>query len=153
RSEGQLDVVPLKQQVFLAARQRMRPASGPVPVFEESVGTGDEVRMNLSTYEFIRQNKLYNLQGQIAQFSAGNTNLNFPMNAKEVKAQWRRIAEADKPRYHWAEVTLNNGAKEPWGLTALHVISKDLPNWFWATFEHIDNRRAGPVGGGGPPDN
>jgi hypothetical protein len=26
-----------------------------------------------------------------------------------------------------------------WGLTGFHMTSKDLPNWFWATFEHVDN--------------
>ena len=25
------------------------------------------------------------------------------------------------------------------GLTALHITTKDLPNWLWATFEHVDN--------------
>ena len=23
--------------------------------------------------------------------------------------------------------------------TALHITTKDIPNWFWATFEHVDN--------------
>lgn len=25
------------------------------------------------------------------------------------------------------------------GLVAMHLSTKELPNWFWATFEHIDN--------------
>jgi hypothetical protein len=36
-------------------------------------------------------------------------------------------------------VTLPDGTKRLFGLTALHIVSKDLPNWFWATFEHVDN--------------
>ena len=86
----------------------------------------------------------------MAQFNAGKSNLNFPPNAKEVKAQWRKIKATDKPRYHWAEVTKADGSKEIWGLTGLHVLTKDLPNWFWATFEHIDNKQEGPVEGGAP---
>jgi hypothetical protein len=145
RVERQFDAVPIKQQVFLAARQRSRAASGPILTFDAMVGNLNEVRLNASTYEFIRQNKLFNIQGQVAQFSAGKENLVFPLAAKEVKAQWRKIREADKARYHWAEVTRNNGTKETWGMTALHIITKDLPNWFWATFEHIDNKQTGPL--------
>jgi hypothetical protein len=26
-----------------------------------------------------------------------------------------------------------------YGLTALHIITKDIPQWFWSTFEHVDN--------------
>ncbi len=61
------------------------------------------------------------------------------MPAKEVKAQWRVITAAEKPRYHWVEVTGSDGQQKIYGLTALHITSKDLPNWFWATFEHVDN--------------
>ena len=60
--------------------------------------------MNSATYEFIRQNKLYNVEGQIAQFVAGQENLFFPPNAKEIKAVWSRIDVSDRPRYHWTEV-------------------------------------------------
>jgi hypothetical protein len=35
--------------------------------------------------------------------------------------------------------------KEIWGLTALHIITKDIPNWFWTTFEHIDNKARPPI--------
>ena len=141
RQERQFDRVPIKQFVAMAMRQRTSPR--PSPEFDEAVGEFNEVRLNLSTYDFIRDNKLYNIEGQVAQFNAGKDNLNFPGNAKEVKAQWRQIAEADKPRYHWAEVTRDNGVKEVWELTALHITTKDLPNWFWTTFEHIDNKQAG----------
>lgn len=148
RTERQFEPIPLKQLAFLAAQQRIRPGGGPAIVFDETVGGGNEVRMNVSTYEFIRENKLYNIQGQVAQFATGKANLKFPSNAKEVKAEWRKIREADKPRYHWAEVTRNRGTKEVWGLTALHIITKDLPNWFWATFEHVDNKTPGTLDGG-----
>ncbi len=29
----------------------------------------------------------------------------------------------------------------PFGLVGLHIITKDIPNWFWTTFEHVDNPR------------
>ncbi|MDW9667809.1 hypothetical protein GOB27_14565 [Sinorhizobium meliloti] len=28
---------------------------------------------------------------------------------------------------------------KPFGLVGLHIITKDIPNWFWATFEHASN--------------
>jgi hypothetical protein len=149
RTERQFEPIPRKELAFLAAQQiQRRPGQGPVVVFDAAVGGGNEIRMNQAAYEFIRQNKLYNVQGQIAQFASGKANLKFPLDAKEIKAQWRKIRESDKPRYHWAEVTRNTGAKEIWGLTALHIITKDLPNWLWATFEHVDNKQPGPLDGG-----
>lgn len=149
REESQFDRIPIKQQIFFSMRRR-ETQRGPAPAFDEAVGGGNEVRMNQTTYDFIRENTLYNVEGQVAQFNAGKSNLNFPPNAKEVKAQWRKIKATDKPRYHWAEVTKADGSKEIWGLTGLHVLTKDLPNWFWATFEHIDNKQEGPVEGGAP---
>jgi hypothetical protein len=152
RQERQFDPAPRQLQVFRAIENALRPTDRPglAPAFDAAVGAGNEVRMNQSAYEFVRQSNLYNVEGQVAQFAAGKENLNFPPNAKEVKAQWRKIKEADKPRYHWAEVTLNNGQKESWGLTALHISTKDLPNWLWTTFEHIDNKTPGQVDGGPP---
>ncbi|MEO1092669.1 MAG: hypothetical protein AAFX81_18760 [Pseudomonadota bacterium] len=100
----------------------------------------NETRLNKATYQFIRDNELYNLEGQIALFESGVERIDFPLAAKEIKAQWRVIEEADKLRYHWAPVTRLDGTQAIYGLTALHITTKDLPNWFWATFEHIDNR-------------
>jgi hypothetical protein len=114
----------------------------PAPSFESH--GGNEVRMNKTSYEFIRSNTLYNAEGQIAKFVAGEVNLNFSPNAKLVKARWRQIDPAQKARYHWAEITRTGGTPETWGLVSLHIITKDLPNWFWSTFEHIDNKSAAP---------
>lgn len=125
-----------KQDAFAEFRQR-RTKAAPAPSFEG--GAGNEIRLNSSSHEFIRTAKLFNVEGQIAHFTAGEQNLNFPANAKLIKARWRTINASDKPRYHWAEIT-RNGTTEVWGLTALHIITKDLPNWFWATFEHIDTK-------------
>jgi hypothetical protein len=126
-----------KQIAFLPFAQR-RVKAAPVASFEG--GAGDEVRMNLSSFEFVRKNTLYNVEGQIAHFTAGKLNLDFFANSKLIKARWRAITESDKARYHWAEITRSDQTKEVWGLSALHIITKDLPNWFWATFEHIDTK-------------
>lgn len=100
----------------------------------------NETRMNKESYEFVRENELYHLEGQVALFNSGVEAISFPLAAKEIKAQWREIEETDKPRYHWAEVTKLDGTTQLYGMTALHITTKDLPNWLWATFEHIDNK-------------
>lgn len=146
RNVEHFDTTPLQ----LVARARMLAATGqPLPAFdlvpaEESI---NETRMNKTTYEFVRQHELYNIEGQEALVARGVDTSEFPLNAKEVKAQWREIAAADKSRYHWTEVRTSASEMKIYGLTALHITTKDLPNWFWATFEHIDNKLAEADGG------
>ena len=102
----------------------------------------EEVRMNKSNMDFIVDNHLWYVQGQIAAFNSGKK-IDFRPEAKEVKAHWKEITAADKPRYHWQQ-----GADgKLYGLIALHVMTKDLPNWFWATWEHVDNPDRCKIGG------
>jgi len=128
------DPMPLQQLV----REQMATGDlGLQPAFDPNDPQGNEVRMNKATFDFIATNGLYHLGGQ-EQFFYDGKRIDFPLAAKEVKAQWRPIREADKPKYHWAAVR-RDGQTEVWGLTAIHITTKDLPNWFWATFEHVDN--------------
>ncbi len=103
----------------------------------ESAKRLTEIRMNRAAFEFIRAHDLYSIDGQLRAVAAGQ--VRFPYGAKEVKAKWRPISEAERARYHTLTVTLADGTQRLYGLTALHIASKDLPNWFWATFEHVDN--------------
>ena len=105
---------------------------------------GNETRMNRETFDFIASNDLYYIEGQEKFFNQG-LKVDFPVAAREIKAQWRRLDDASQHgRYHTAQVN-NRGTTETWGLTALHITTKDLPNWFWATFEHKDNEGFGGV--------
>jgi hypothetical protein len=97
-----------------------------------------EIRMNRTAYEYIRARELYNLDGQLRAID-GTAGVHFPAGSTEVKAKWRPILESERARYHTVEVRLDDGEIRPYGLTALHLVSKDLPHWFWATFEHVDN--------------
>ena len=97
-----------------------------------------EIRMNRMAFDYIRARELYNIDGQL-KFLAQHRAVSFPATTTEVKAQWRPIDAADKHRYHTLEVVQGDGTKQLYGLTALHLVTKDLPNWFWATFEHVDN--------------
>ena len=108
----------------------------PEPGFHPLIvlGGNEEVRRNRPTFDFIVKSGLWYTEG-IAKYFANGQSVSFPNDSVEVKAEWKQIKDADKPRYHWnmdSQGTL-------FGLTALHVISKVLPNWTWATFEHTDN--------------
>ena len=94
----------------------------------------EEVRMNEDTVDYIAQNQLWYIEGQIRAFET-NFTVSFPTGSREIKANWVPIAEADKGRFHWT----SSPSGQLYGLVALHVLSKDLPNWFWATFEHAAN--------------
>jgi hypothetical protein len=97
-----------------------------------------EIRMNRPAFDFVRSRELYNIDGQLRVFDSGKP-VRFPYGAREVKAKWRPIGEAERGRYHTMSVRFADGSSKLYGLTALHIISKDLPHWFWATFEQVEN--------------
>jgi hypothetical protein len=98
---------------------------------------GNEVRINRPGYAYIVGEGLYDLELLRAQAKAKHAPT-FPPGTQVVKAMWVRIKEEDKPRYHWRTALSTTGEKEVWGLTGLHLMTKDLPTWFWADFEHED---------------
>ncbi|MBY3173132.1 MULTISPECIES: hypothetical protein [Rhizobium] len=124
-----------------------------------SIAGMDETRMNRITYDTIRDKGLYSLEGLDRAYAAADAAgasmiVDFDQGAKEIKARWVRIdqpnecnpdgtdLEAAKQRYHWRTLTATDATGQPdvqtWGLVSLHIITKDLPNWFWVDFGHID---------------
>jgi hypothetical protein len=110
-------------------------------VFKGEGGFG-ETRMNRWTYDFIKRNCLWSKEGQQryagAVLAGKKGPISFPVDSIEVKAAWldflaHGIPEKDQKKYYTAEY---KGRK--YGLTSLHIITKDIPNWFWATFHHVD---------------
>lgn len=118
-------------------------------------GVGEEVHRNQVAFDYIIKNGLWYREGISAFFanaaSVANDNaaftaagVVFPRGAIEVKANWVAIEEKDKPKYHWNYSYIAPTGNAPastqlLGLVAIHIISKDLPNWMWCTFEHVDN--------------
>jgi hypothetical protein len=100
---------------------------------------GVEVRMNRAAYEHIRDNTLYNIEG-LEEKLRKKQKIAFPTAAREIKALWVKINEKEKPRYHW-RTRMSGKQEELWGLAGLHIATRDLPNWFWCDFEHIDYER------------
>lgn len=103
--------------------------------FFDPTGPFSETRMNQAAYEFIKDNGLYSLEGQ-EKYHREHRLIDLPIPAMEIKSAWRVLTpeEAQSGRFH-----TNTADGNTFGLIALHIITKDLPEWFWATFEHVDN--------------
>ena len=105
-------------------------------------GASEEVRINKQTVDYLQANDLWYVEGKAARFASGQV-VNFPPDAREVKANWIKLEDAekalghtvDKEDYHWDK----DDAGNIWLLVAMHLVSKETPNWIWATFEHEDN--------------
>jgi hypothetical protein len=124
------------------AREGVQEAGGLLPALPPGIAQGvtEETRHNRATFDFIVQNNLYRLSGLKAAFGK---NLSFPIDSIEVKANWvpvgdipaftnNRVTQAQVPQlYH-----VNSAGGIQYALVAMHVISKLVPNWTWATFEH-----------------
>jgi len=101
---------------------------------------------NVISYDFIREKKLYNRDGQQHYGPVV-----FPFGAVEIKAAWRILTGADNPaRYYTAHASVRTAGGErdaAVGLTGLHIIIKtpNAPQWIWSTFEQVDNV-PGPAG-------
>jgi hypothetical protein len=111
----------------------------------------EETRRNFSTWDFIRKNNLYKVSGLIDAFNNGVL-IDFPIDSMEVKANWFPVRSPQDPSksgipgydgnpdlaaqlYHVNTAT----DQKQYALVSMHVISKLVPNWTWATFEHKNN--------------
>lgn len=130
---------PAAKRLRPPRQQAVRSAAFDVPpIPPDRIPDGDEeVRNNRPAFDYIVQQGLWYQEGVLQQ-AAKPGGIRFPQEAVTVKARWRYITPAEKPRFHWAEYELK-GTNVLVGLTALHVTSKVIPNWHWATFEQVDN--------------
>jgi len=106
---------------------------------------GKETRRNRPVFDFIVASGLFTERGLAGAFAS---KISFPTDSIEVKAEWIPVAQlklwngvtADEAArfYHLATARIA-GRDVAVALVALHVISKEVPNWTWATFEHWKN--------------
>jgi len=113
-----------------------------------------EVLMNKAEFEYVRNNGLYNINGQIA-FSNNETNIaNFPkgnydadsVGATEIKFAWKILEPTDiAERYFVDEGYIVNETTQKLelrklGMIGMHISQKTPTGkqWVWSTFEHID---------------
>ena len=128
-----------------AGRQAIQESGRLLPAIPPGLpNINEETRRNKSAFDFIVGNNLHKITGLRAAFGKP---ISFPVDAIEVKANW--VAVADIPSFSLNRVTLANVPKmyhvntasdgKQYALVAMHVISKLVPNWTWATFEHSLN--------------
>jgi len=106
---------------------------------------GEEVRRNRSTFNFIKDNRLYSRDGLKAYAKP----IVFPSDSIEVKANWVPVSQLAQflsgsgaptdPKLYHLNTTTENGKQVQYALLSFHIISKMVPNWTWATFEHMNN--------------
>lgn len=138
------------------------------PLYDQN---GKEVRyeifLNDVEYDYIVDNQLYNIEGQIAYSKKTHKPVNFPMGsypqkrlgATELKLAWKELGSDDIQSRFYTETILlpklaSNGEpildkkgnftdcrRQNMGLVGMHISTKteSSPQWIWATFEHIDN--------------
>ena len=128
----QIRVEKLQQQQDLFRLQEKKSAAP--PKVQLLVSGSQETRRNKPGFDFIVQNNLWYQQGLKAAFALGRP-ISFPIDTIEIKADWRKISPAEKANYHWNY----DSSGTLYGLIALHIISKAIPNWTWATFEWTGN--------------
>jgi hypothetical protein len=126
-------------------REALQQAGGLLPAIPPNPRLGEESRRNKVAFDFIVQNNLYKMSGLRA--AVGKT-ISFPVDSIEVKGVWlpvtdvpdftlNRVSLADVPKvFH-----VNTGSDNlQYALVSMHVISKLVPNWTWATFENQLNQ-------------
>jgi len=123
-----------------------------------SVSDPQEVRRNRASFDYIVDNGLYYTEGLADAFAdaeaaveaaGGGTaqsmaavqdTVKFPIDAIEIKADWIPIAnipEDERKDYYtnWAVGESDDTATlQQYALVAMHIMTKDVPNWFWATW-------------------
>ena len=113
-----------------------------------------EVLMNKAEFEYIYNNGLYNINGQLAFTDNGTKIADFPkgnyekdsVGATEIKFAWKILEPSDiKERYFVDEgyiVNEQTGKLElrTLGMIGMHISQKTPTGkqWVWSTFEHID---------------
>jgi len=106
-----------------------------------------EIRMNKPTFDYVVQRQLYSKAAQLKFFNdPTSAPIAFPTDSLEIKAAWLILTPGD-PRnsgYYTIQSSYVDGNGQTHnilaGLTALHITSKVVPNWFWTTFEQVDNQ-------------
>ena len=99
----------------------------------------EEVRLNGATEDYIAGNSFWKRAGQQKAAVVGPV-IEFPATSVEVKADWIQLSTigfdcGDLPPALTQSVHVETINGACFALAGMHVISKLLNNWIWATFE------------------
>jgi len=122
------------QQKLRRERGTPQAPAGDHPCASFAKSNSEETRINREAFEYLIAHDLWYVEGKAKRF-AENFDVNFPTDAREVKANWIPVDEEDAAKFY----TATDSKGQTWGLIAFHILSKETPNWLWATFEHKDD--------------
>jgi len=91
----------------------------------------EEARLNPWAQSYITTNSLTTLDGQVQFITAGKT-FDFTPPSVELKADWIQLASCTNPPAGVHVETVNGVC---YALGGIHLISKLIDKWIWATFE------------------
>jgi hypothetical protein len=103
----------------------------------------EEVFVNTAEAGFVKKSGLTTLSGQQTYGNAHGGAITFPWTAVEIKADWVPVSSYSNPTFACPDPTHSlytetiNGTC--YALVGLHISSKVLPDWLWATFEPNSN--------------
>lgn len=135
RNPGSQAIVP---GLLGAADQNCNAAAAP-PDNQKGLIICEEVRLNGSQQDYITGSTLWNRNGQ-KQLAAARATIQFPQPSVEIKADWIKLSSinfdcANLPPTLTQSVHVEVIDGNCFALVGLHLISKLLNQWIWATFE------------------
>lgn len=153
------------------ANENFQAFSGPL-VDQNGKWVRYQVLVNHEEFDYIFQNRLYSLDGQVAFSQRPDDNqIVFPVDDKargrhgaiEVKLSWKELGDNDDASRFFTR-RIQVVTSEPYppgqsgpqtrtivaGLVGMHIAmrTRSSPEWVWATFEQVDNVHANPMPGG-----
>ena len=99
------------------------------------MGAKEVVYFNGALSDFIRKNELWNREGLRRHFSTGKP-VAMPKGSIRLKTSW---VKTDSVKDIGNFITTRDSKYQLWKLVSIHIASKQLPGWTWATFEHRHN--------------
>jgi hypothetical protein len=99
----------------------------------------EEVFVNPAESTFITQNGLTTLSGQQTYGNQNGGAITFPWDAVEIKVDWVPASSFTNASFNCSgpsqELYTENINGTCYALVGIHISSKILPDWLWATFE------------------
>ncbi len=112
----------------------------------------EESRRNRISFDYIVGNHLYTSKG-LSEVFKNQKKIQFPAESFELKADWAPVSDIitwlkgfniiltpdEVAKQYYTTTVISDKKPVTYGLLAVHISSKDRPDWFWATFEQKNN--------------